>query len=95
MIGAERLEVQLDPVSINVKLTVPALTPVTTPELLIVAILGLLLVHIPPLVGVIDEVPPMQIELKPVICIFGLAYIVTGDVLLETQPVVLVNLNVT
>ena len=47
---------------------VPALTPVITPELLMVAILVVLLVHVPPVVAVVNVVVlPTQTFAVPVI----------------------------
>ncbi len=48
---------------------VPALTPVITPELLMVATLVALLVHVPPVVAVVNVVVlPTQTWSIPVIC---------------------------
>ena len=48
---------------------VPALTPVITPELLMVATLVVLLVHVPPVVAVVNVVVlPTQTSEVPVIC---------------------------
>ncbi len=48
---------------------VPALMPVITPELLIVATLVVLLVHVPPVVAVVNVVVlPTQTSEVPVIC---------------------------
>ena len=48
---------------------VPALTPVITPELLMVATLVVLLVHVPPVVAVVNVVVlPTQTWSIPVIC---------------------------
>ena len=48
---------------------VPALTPVITPELLMVATLVVLLVQVPPVVAVVNVVVfPTQTSAVPVIC---------------------------
>jgi hypothetical protein len=79
----------------NVNVTVPAEIPVTTPALVIVAMAGLLLDHIPPVTGETEEVPPTQILLPPVMLTTGKALTVTGGVGAEIQPLkVLVNVNV-
>ena len=57
---------------VKVKLTVPAETPVTTPELDTVAIELLELVHIPPLLGDSVVVSPSHIEASPVTDTSGL-----------------------
>lgn len=82
-------------VLVNVKVTVPADTPVTTPALVTVATDGLLLTHVPPVTGVSVVVDPTQILLPPEMLTTGMALTVTGEVAEETQPVlVLVKVNV-
>lgn len=56
-------DIQEEFVSKNVKLAEPRLTPVTIPELDTVATDGLLLVHVPPLVG--DNVVMLPIQILP------------------------------
>ena len=46
----------------KVKVTLPAATPVTSPELVTVALVGSLLVQVPPVVGDNVIVPPMQTD---------------------------------
>lgn len=65
----------------------PALTPVTIPELFTVATLELLVDHTPPLPGINEVVPPIQIELGPLMPAVGLLNTVNGEVTLDTQPV--------
>lgn len=80
---------------VNVKVAVPAPTPVTTPALVTVATAGLLLAQVPPVVGDKVVVAPSQIVLRPVMFTIGVLLTVTGSVGAETQPVlVLVNVNV-
>ena len=73
---------------VKIKVTEPAETPVTTPALVTVAMAGLLLAHVPPVVGESVVVEPVQILVAPVILAVGSALTVTGDVGAETQPVV-------
>jgi hypothetical protein len=80
---------------VKVNVTVPAETPVTTPEFDTVATAVLLLTHVPPVVGERVVVLPAQIVLFPVIAEVGLVLMVTADVGFDTHPVVLVNVNVT
>lgn len=70
----EALEVQPVFVSVNVKVAVPADTPVIRPALVIVATNGLLLTHVPPKDGKIDVLPPIQIEDGPFNVIGGLPF---------------------
>jgi len=72
---------------VNVKLTVPADTPVTTPALVTVAIPALLLVQVPPVVGDKLVVAPTQILVPPVMLTIGKGFTVTGNVAADTQPV--------
>lgn len=90
------LEMQPVLLLVKLKVTVPAPTPVTTPALVTVATAGLLLLQVPPVVGVNVVVAPMQILLLPVMLTVGKALTVTGDVGAELHPVaVLVNVKVT
>ena len=94
VIGRVTAEHPLTPCT-NVKVTVPALSAVTTPALVTVAMAGLLLLHIPPVTGDTLDVPPTQILLPPVMLTTGNAFTVTGAVGAETQPLrVLVKVNV-
>jgi hypothetical protein len=52
-------------VSVKVKVTVPAATPVTNPTLVIVAIPVLELVHVPPVLGVTFAVLPTHTDVAP------------------------------
>jgi hypothetical protein len=75
---------------VNINVAVPPLTPVTTPAFVTVAMTLLLLVHVPPEVGLNVEVEPAHIVLAPVILTVGFALTVNGDVANEAHPV-LVN----
>jgi hypothetical protein len=80
---------------VKVNVAVPTDTPVTTPLLEIVAIAGLLLVHVPPVVGDNFVGPPIHIVVLPVMDTVGLAITVTVGVGTEAQPLELVKVNVT
>lgn len=67
------LEIQPVAVSVKVNVAVPAETPVTTPALVTVAIAGLLLSQVPPVVGDTLEVVPSQIDAGPVMLTVGFA----------------------
>jgi hypothetical protein len=56
---------------VKIKVAVPALTPVTTPAFVTVAIAVLLLVHVPPVVGDNCVVEPAHIVVEPVIVTVG------------------------
>jgi hypothetical protein len=71
---------------VKVKVAVPALTAVTTPAFVTVAIAVLLLAHVPPVVGLNVVVEPAQIVLDPVILTAGFALIVKGAVANELHP---------
>ena len=71
---------------VKVKVTVPAVTPVTTPPFVTVATAALLLAHVPPLVGDKVVVAPIQTLLDPVMLTVGIAFTVTGAVAAEEQP---------
>jgi hypothetical protein len=73
VIGCEALDIHPEPVSVYVNVAVPCEIPVTIPELVIVAILALLLVHVPPVLGVNEVFPPIHIEFAPLILTLGLA----------------------
>jgi hypothetical protein len=75
---------------VNINVTVPPLTPVTTPALVTVAIAVLLLAQVPPVVGLRVVVEPSHIVLLPVMFTVGFALTVNGDVANELHPV-LVN----
>ena len=53
-------------------MTVPAARPVTTPSSSMVALVGLVLIHVPPVVGVSVMVFPTQTAVGPVIVGCGL-----------------------
>ena len=77
------------------KVACPWLRPVTIPPLLIDAIEGLLLVHVPPLEGVKLDRLPTQMAALPVRFMVGLSFTVIEDVGDETQPeTLLVNVKV-
>lgn len=80
------LDIQLVALSVNTNVAVPGAIPVTTPELVTVAILLLLDTQVPPLVGdnVVDK--PRQTEVAPVILTIGFSLTITLFVALETQP---------
>ena len=71
----------------KVNVAVPIATPVTTPELVTVAILVLLLTHVPPVVGDRVVVAPAQIVFGPVKLTTGTAY--TEKLIVLEQPVLL------
>jgi hypothetical protein len=71
---------------VKVKVAVPALTPVTTPAFVTVAIAVLLLAHVPPVVRLNVVVEPAQIVLDPVILTVGFALMVKGAVANELHP---------
>ena len=73
---------QLVVADVNVKVADPAATPVTTPAEVTVATAGLLLTHVPPVVGDKVVVDPIHIELLPVMLTAGKALIVTAVVVL-------------
>ena len=66
----------------------PGETPVTTPELLMVATAELLLVHVPPVDGDNVVVVPIQIVDEPTIFTTGLPITVIDVEGLEIHPVV-------
>ncbi len=86
-------ELQL-PVFVKVNFAVPTEIPFTTPALVTVAIVLLLLVQVPPVVGDKVVVPFMQIEVGPVIVATGQSLTVTTEVAGEAQPPVFVKINV-
>jgi hypothetical protein len=61
---------------VNLNVTEPAATPVAIPELLMVAILVLLLDHVPPVAGLKEVVFPTHIVFDPVRLITGLSFMV-------------------
>jgi uncharacterized protein (DUF362 family) len=71
---------------VNVNVTVPPLTPVTTPPLVTVATAVLLLVHVPPVVGLSVVVDPSHMVLAPVILTIGFTLTVNGAVATEVHP---------
>jgi len=87
VMAAVGAETQPVPVSVKVKVAVPADTPVTTPALSTVATAALLLAQVPPLVGVKPELSPMQILVAPEIVTTGIAFTVTVAVGIEAHPV--------
>lgn len=78
--GADALETQPVPVAVKVNVAVPADTAVMTPERLICAMALLLLTQVPPEVGVMVVLVPIQIVEGPVKLMVGLALMVTGVV---------------
>ena len=85
---------QLVVADVNVKAADPAATPVTTPAEVTVATDGLLLTHVPPVVGDKVVVDPMHIELLPVMLTAGKALTVTAVVVLLQLVVDVVNVKV-
>jgi hypothetical protein len=79
--------------SVKVKVTLPAATPVMTPALVTVAIALLLLVQVPPVVGVKMAVAPTHIDAGAVTT--GCAYTVTAVVVLLQLVVPSVKVKVT
>jgi hypothetical protein len=77
------LDVQPLDVSVKLKVTVPALTPETTPVFVTVAVPELLLVQVPPEVGVTVAVLPTHTSFAPPNV--GLAF--TVKLLLDVHPV--------
>jgi uncharacterized protein (DUF362 family) len=71
---------------VNVNVAVPPLTPVTTPPFVTVATAVLLLVHVPPVVGLKVVVEPTHIVLVPVMLTEGLTLTVNGAVATEVHP---------
>ena len=71
-------ELQLVAALVKVKVTAPLANPVTIPKLLMFAILELLLVQVPPMVGLKDVVLPTHMVLDPVRLITGLSFTVTA-----------------
>ena len=76
--------VLLHPVEVwvNVKVAVPPNNPVTNPALVTEAIVGLLLTHVPPVVGDKEVVAFMQMEETPVMLMVGKSFTVTAEVVL-------------
>jgi hypothetical protein len=70
---------------VNVNVTEPADTPVITPALVTVATAGLLLVHVPPLVG--DNVAVLPTHTDAGAVTTGKAFTVTTTTLLKTEHV--------
>src|SRR5258706_5225247 len=94
IVTADVVLLQVVVVLVNVKVTLPAATPVTTPALVTVATEGLLLTQVPPLVGLNVIADPTH-KLEDGTLTVGSALIVTADVVLLQVVVVLVNVNVT
>ena len=67
-------------VFVKVKVAVPFDNPLTSPALVTLATVGLLLTHVPPVVGDNCVVAYTQIEFEPVIETVGNAFTVTCDV---------------
>ena len=86
--GAVAADVQPDEVSVKVNVAVPPVTPVTTPAFVTVATAGLLLAHVPPVVGDNVVFAPTQILLPPVMLTIGVAFTVTAAVGAEEHPVI-------
>jgi hypothetical protein len=82
-------------VLVNVKVTLPAETPVTTPALVTVAIELLLLVHVPPVLGVtLAVLPTHTVVAPPNVGAPGTVLIVTFALATEIHAFVLVTVKV-
>ena len=82
-------------VSVKVNVTTPALTPVTKPAFVIVAIAVLLLVQVPPVFGVTFAVLPTQTTVAPPsVGLAGMALISTFAEATEVQLFELVTVKV-
>jgi hypothetical protein len=80
---------------VNVNVALPPLIPVTKPLFVTDATLVLLLVHVPPVLGLNVVVPPIHIFLVPDTKAIGFAFTVTTLVAsLGHKVVLLVNVNV-
>ncbi len=88
--------VLLQPVAVSVKVnvTLPADTPVINPALVMVAIPGALLTHVPPALGPAVIVAPIHKEAEGVLTT-GSAFTVMDDVVLLQPVAVSVKVNVT
>ena len=73
---------------VNVKVTAPAVKPVTSPPLVTDATVGSLLLQVPPVVGDNVVVTPTHIVLDPIMVTTGNKLTVTAEVAAETHPVV-------
>ena len=73
-------------VCVKVNVAVPAETPVTTPASVTVATAGVLLTHVPPLVGDNVVVPPAHMDADPVMFTTGRAFTVMVNVHVLVQP---------
>lgn len=73
---------------VKIKVADPALTPVTRPAFVTVAMDGLLLLQVPPVDGDKVVVLPTQTALEPVMLTTGNGSTVTAEVGKDTQPVV-------
>jgi hypothetical protein len=93
--GVDASEIQPVEVCVNVKVAVPGDTAVIKPVFVIVATALLELLQVPPVVGEILVVAPTHIELGPFNTVIGLGLTVITPVGRETQPALLVKVNVT
>jgi len=81
-------------VSVNVNITLPAVSPVINPALVIVATAGLLLTHVPPVPGLAVIEEPIH-NIGDGVLTTGRAFTVTLDVVLLQPVAVRVKVNVT
>ena len=90
----DELASDAQPVSelVKIKLAVPALTPVMTPALLIVATPGAELVHVPPMLGVMVVVPPSHKVEDTGWVIDGLLFTIIVTSLLSSAQILPVSL---
>jgi hypothetical protein len=82
-------------VSVKVKLTTPALTPVTKPPFVMVATPVLLLVHVPPVVGLTLATLPIHTDVEPPsVGAPGIVLMITFALGADVQVFVFVTVNV-
>ena len=74
VIDSDGLDTQPGALPVKLKVTVPTLTPVTIPALVIVATIGFVEAHVPPILGMKVVVPPIQISSCPVRVTVGLVF---------------------
>src|SRR6185503_10016990 len=93
MVTDEVVLLQPDAVAVNVNVALPAETPVINPALVIVAMPGALLIHVPPVVGLAVIVEPIH-NVGDGTLTTGSALMVTDEVVLLQPDAVSVNVNV-
>jgi hypothetical protein len=81
-------DIQPEDVAVKLNATDPALTPVTTPALVIVAIAGLLLDQVPPVTGETVVISPIQILFEPTRLTVGkVTMVIVTEVVAEQPPI--------